>query len=96
MDRKLLKWSKRSQSDRLCITEFYAQEASPLVADEVEVAIKSAALLITKNPLAYREGIRPNTREYVMRRFPYTLIYCVSGETVTVVRVMHQAAKYFN
>lgn len=96
MAKKLLKWSLRSQADRLNITEYYAQEASPFVADEAFFAIKQAALAIAANPMAYREGVRPNTREYVMRRFPYTLIFRISGETVTIVRVMHQAAKYFN
>jgi plasmid stabilization system protein ParE len=96
MAKKLLRWSIRSQADRLKITEYYAQEASPFVADEAFSAIKQAAQAITTNPMAYREGVRANTHEYVMRRFPYTLIFRISGETVTIVRVMHQAAKYFN
>jgi plasmid stabilization system protein ParE len=96
MAKKLLEWSLRSQADRLNITEYYAQEASPFVADEAFFAIKHAALSIAANPMAYREGVRPDTREYVMRRFPYTLIFRISGETVTIIRVMHQAAKYFN
>mgnify|MGYP000223356073 CR=1 FL=1 len=96
MAKKQLKWSIRSQADRLNITEYYAQEASPFVADAAFSAIKQAAQSIIASPMAYREGVRPNTREYVMRRFPYTLIYRISGEIVTIVRVMHQAAKYFN
>lgn len=96
MARKQLSWSLRSQLDRFNITEYYAQEASPLVADEAKLAIEQAAAAIASSPLAYREGVRPGTREYVMRRFPYTLIYRVSGDRVTIVRVMHQAAKYFN
>ena len=96
MAKKRLEWSARSQADRLNITEYYAQEASPFVADAAFSAIKQAGQAIASNPTAYREGIRPNTREYVMRRFPYTLIFQIAGETVTIVRVMHQAAKYFN
>lgn len=96
MAKKLLKWSFRSQLDRLSITEYYAKEASPLVADAALLAIKHATQAIIANQMAYRQGMRPNTREYVMRRFPYTLIFRIDGETVIIVRVMHQAAKYFN
>jgi plasmid stabilization system protein ParE len=31
-----------------------------------------------------------------MRRFPYKLIYRVHGTKITVVRVLHQAMRYFN
>ena len=96
MARRQLKWSVRAQADRLNITEYYAQEASPFVADAAFSALKQAAQAVVANPMTYREGVRQNTREYVMRRFPYTLIYRITGETVVIVRVMHQAAKYFN
>ena len=44
----------------------------------------------------YREGKKPGTREYVMRRFPYTLIYRVTAGKLTIVRVLHQAMRHFN
>ena len=96
MAKKQLEWSLRSRNELRDIAEFYAKEASAFVAEEAYFAIESAAESVASNPLAYREGVRAGTREYVMRRFPYTLIYRVSGETVIIVRVMHQAAKYFN
>jgi toxin ParE1/3/4 len=93
---KRLEWSRRAQADRLKITEFYAQEASPFVAEEARQTILKAALAAAANPLHYREGKKNGTREYVMRRFPYTLIYRVTAGNVTVVRVLHQALRYFN
>jgi toxin ParE1/3/4 len=93
---KRLEWSKRAQADRLKITEFYAQEASPYIALEARQAISKAALSVAANPLHYREGKKPCTREYVMRRFPYTLIFRIKGQRVIIVRVLHQAGRYFN
>jgi len=93
---KRLEWSKRAQTDRLRITEFYAQEASPTIALEARQAIGKAAMAVTANPLHYRQGKKQGTREYVMRRFPYTLIYRVTAGKVTIVRVLHQAMRYFN
>ena len=80
----------------MSISEFYSQEASPFVADEALADMKRAAEAVAANPFAYREGVRAGTREYVMRRFPYTLIFRVTDDAVIIVRVMHQAAKYFN
>ena len=91
-----LDWSTRSRADLGVIVKFYAREASAYVAEEAYLAIEAAAETISASPYAYREGVRSGTREYVMRRFPYTLIFRVVDDTVTIVRVMHQAAKYFN
>ena len=96
MATKQLEWSKRSQRDRLKIVEFYAIEASPWVADEAARCILNAALAALKRPLHYREGKMAGTREYVMRRFPYTLVFRVTPTKVRIVRVLHQAAGYFN
>ncbi len=93
---KRLKWSKRSLHDRDHIARYYNEEASLLVAREADAAILRAARQICKIPESFRAGVRSGTREYVMRRFPYTLIFRAVDDMVTIVRVMHQAAKYFN
>ena len=36
------------------------------------------------------------TREAVMRRFPFTIIFRIESNAVRVVRVLHQAREYFN
>lgn len=78
------------------ITEFYAQEASPYISLEARQAIGKAAIATSANPLHYREGKKPGTREYIMRRFPFTIIYRIKGQRIIIVRVLHQAGKYFN
>ena len=96
MARKPLEWSARARVEIEDIVAFYAKEASPIVAEAAYISIISAAEVIAANPLAYRAGVRAGTHEYVMRRFPYTLVDKVADSKVFVVRVMHQAAKYFN
>ena len=78
------------------ITEFYAQEASPYISLEARQAIGKAAIATSANPLHYREGKKPGTHEYIMRRFPYTIIYRIKEQRIIIVRVLHQAGKYFN
>ncbi len=96
MAKKQLEWSRRSQADRQKIAEFYATEASIFIADEAMIAIQSAAELAAKNPLNYRDGHNHGTHEYVMRRFPYIIVYRIKVDKVVVLRVLHQALRYFN
>jgi hypothetical protein len=44
--------------------------------------------------MVYRKG-EGSTRECVMRRFPFTLIYRIEPGKVRIVRVLHQARDYF-
>lgn len=51
-------------------------EAGHVVSDEeADRAIKATGENVRKSPFLYREGKRTGTREYTMRRFPFTLIY---------------------
>jgi addiction module RelE/StbE family toxin len=93
---KLLEWSNRSIADRKKIARFYRDEASLFIAQEADREIVEAAVRILRRPLAYREGKRSGTRECVMRRFPYILIYRIRATKISVVRVLHQALRYFN
>lgn len=81
MARKPLEWSARSRIEIEDIVAFYAKNASPYVAEAAYVAIIFAAEIVAANPFAYREGVRAGTHEYVMRRFPYTLVYKVTATT---------------
>lgn len=96
MAQRQLEWSRRAQADRQKIAEFYAAEASIFIADEAVKAIQSAGELAAKNPLNYREGHKPGTHEYVMRRFPFIIVYRIQADKVVVLRVLHQAMRYFN
>lgn len=96
MEHRQLEWSRHSQADRQKIAEFYASEASPFIAEQALLSIKNATNRILKNPLNYREGKKSGTREYIMRRFPYIVIYRVSDTKVSIIRVLHQAMRYFN
>ncbi|HNC53284.1 MAG TPA: type II toxin-antitoxin system RelE/ParE family toxin [Accumulibacter sp.] len=64
--------------------------------DQAAAAIKSAAAAAARSPYHYREGKKQGTREYVMRRSPYIPVYRVQAEKISIVRVLHQAMRYFN
>jgi plasmid stabilization system protein ParE len=89
-----LEWSKRSLADRERIFTYYWNSVSERLADEVEEAIVSRARNIASLKMVYRKG-EGSTRECVMRRFPFTLIYRIEPGKVRIVRVLHQARDYF-
>lgn len=69
--------------------------ASSETAAMARDAIVRAAVRLAALPATFRNG-KHGERQYVMRRFPYTIIYRETGNVIRVVRVLHQARKYFN
>jgi toxin ParE1/3/4 len=92
---KPLEWSERARRDLLSIAHFYTETVSPTIAHKALTAIDLAALRLCSLPADYRLG-KDDTREYVMRRFPYTIIYRATAKQLRIVRVLHQARRYFN
>jgi plasmid stabilization system protein ParE len=63
-------------------------ERSPVAAQEFRVAFEEAIGHIKTFPLAspeFDEGVR----RCILNRYPYSLIYTVEQETITVVACMH-------
>jgi toxin ParE1/3/4 len=92
---KRLDWSLRASTDLDNIIAFYAEAASPALAAAARQAILDAAVRIATLPAIHRPGQR-GSRECVLRRFPYIVIYRATAGTVHIVRVLHQAREYFN
>lgn len=90
-----LEWSKRSRADLDRIYDYYLEAAPYDIAEQAIGAILAQARRIAELGTFYRPG-RKGTRECVMRRFPFILIYRIEPGTLRVVRVRHQARSYFN
>ena len=96
MQKKLLEWSHRAESELLRYASFYTVEVSKPVADRFIESVRKATNLVANNPLLYRTGKKAGTREYVMQKFPFTIVYRVKSSRVEIIRVLHQASRYFN
>ena len=90
-----LEWTWRARQDVAAIEAYYALIASPRVAETARNSIVAAAMKLCVLPAEFRAG-KGLTREYVMRQFPYVLIYRSSERDVRVIRVLHQARRYFS
>jgi plasmid stabilization system protein ParE len=95
MATKQLEISLMAQVDVKRITDFYAEAASLHVSEKARQAIEEAVRGIAEGVVTHRPGKR-GTREYVLDKFPYIIIYRATPSSVRIVRVLHQARGYFN
>jgi toxin ParE1/3/4 len=94
--KRRLEYSVRARRDIEAIETWYLETASETIAHRAVDAILDQAEKIAALSLMFRPGIREGTRECVMRRFPYTLVYVVRSGVVRIVRILHQRSEYFN
>ena len=71
---KPLEWSKRARADLDRIYDYYLEAAPYDIAEQAVRAILEQARRMAELGLVYRPG-RKGTRECVMRRFLFILIY---------------------
>ncbi len=83
-------WSRRALADVHGILRYLA-ERNPVAADHVGAAIFEAGQGLEAFPYKGHRG-RGATREWMVPRYPnYLLVYRVTPESITILRVWHQA-----
>lgn len=92
-EKKLLDFSTRAIRDVAGIEAFIATD-SPSAAVKVVAAIYRAAERLEYNPLLGRDGSNPGTRELIIPKYPYTLIYRLTPTRIHILTVLHQKMKY--
>jgi toxin ParE1/3/4 len=86
-------WTRRATLNLYHVREFIRQE-NPTAAAKVGERLENAATSLARFPLYGRAGKVPGTRELVIAGLPYVLIYQVTGDTVTILRVLHDKQKW--
>lgn len=92
---KRLEWSARASHDLARVVDYYAESVSPAVSRDARDYIGAAIAGLGVLPVLHRPG-KHGTRECVLKRFPYTILYRATTGSVRIVRILHQAQKYFN
>lgn len=95
MPGKQLEYAVRFRRDLEAIEKYHLEVAGDVIADRIIDAILSQTEKIAALGLMFRPGIRQGTRECVMTRYPYTLVYRIGSRRVEIARVIHQRAEYF-
>ena len=83
-----LEWAPLAFEDREAIFTYIEQD-SPRMAVEVDRRIAEQAEMLCDHPLMGRSGRIEGTRELVLARIPYILVYLVLPDGVRVLRALH-------
>ena len=80
-----LRYSARARSQLIAIHEHIEREGGIAAARRIGASLSEAATLLSHFPYAGRPGQVNGTREWVVRRFPYLIVYEVNqGDPVDV------------
>jgi toxin ParE1/3/4 len=89
----IVRWSLLARHDLQTLRAYIAGD-NPSAAASVASRITAAANRLARYPHLGRPGRQPHSRELVVPRTPYLLIYAVSEEHVEIVRVLHGAQRW--
>jgi len=82
-------WTEPARADLNAIVDYIATD-NPAAAAQVLKRIRKQASVLKTHPEIGRRGRVPRTRELVVNRFPYTIVYTQTAQGVAIVRVLHQ------
>jgi addiction module RelE/StbE family toxin len=85
-----LEWTVESGLDLREIKEYIAQD-DPHSAARVVRDIRRAVAVLADNPLLGRPGEIAGTRELVVGRLPYLVIYRIGQKNLRILAVVHTA-----
>lgn len=83
-------WSPAAQQDLIDIWAYFAELASPEIADALVTEIVLATTLIAENPLGWRERAELMRGIHGVPVHPYMIFYRVVDNLPEIVRVLHE------
>jgi toxin ParE1/3/4 len=88
-----VRWLPQAQRDLQRQLEYVA-ERDPNAATALSQAVATAATRLIDHPKIGRPGRLRSTRELVVTRTPYVVIYRVEPSEVVILRVLHGAQRW--
>jgi len=83
-------WKPAANRSRAAQLGFIARD-NPEAAARVEEEINRQVAMLAEFPTLGREGRVPGTRELVINRSPFVLVFRVRSERIEIVRLLHGA-----
>lgn len=91
--KRQLEYSLRSVANMEAIKLYIAVD-NPSAAARVIQSVLSASEELVDFPLLGHPGQRAGTRELVLSKYPYTIVYRLTADRVRVIAVTHQSRKH--
>ena len=88
-----VRWTPRARDAFRRQTRYIAQD-SPAAARRVAMRVRDAVHSLATHPLQGHPGRVVDTREFVVARTPFTVVYRVRAQIVEVVGIVHHAQQW--
>lgn len=89
----MLVWLKRAVNDRDAQLDYIAQD-NPLAAVTQGDRIEDQVDQLLEHPQIGRPGRKQGTRELVISRTPFIVVYRVKGKRIELLRLLHGSQKW--
>jgi addiction module RelE/StbE family toxin len=89
-----IEWSSAAVADLQAITQWIEQDRGIETANRIARRIYEAVQSLRTMPYRGRYGRIENTRELVLPRLPYLVVYQISEERLVVLNVLHGAQRW--
>jgi toxin ParE1/3/4 len=89
-----LRWLKQSLRNLEAIHAYYVSEGVPSEAHKILSTIRKSAMQLEQFPALGRPGRVADTRELVVARTPYIIVYRARASMLQVLRVLHSSQKW--
>jgi toxin ParE1/3/4 len=89
-----IEWSSAAVADLQAITQWVEQDRGIETANRITRRIYEAVQSLRTMPYRGRYGRIENTRELVLPRLPYLVVYQISEERLIVLNVLHGAQRW--
>ncbi len=85
-----IRWSRRATNDIDAITDYIAKDSKG-AAKRIGSYIRAAARPLATSPRLGRAVDTETTRELILSRYPYVLVYQLVDDEIRILAVFHQA-----
>ena len=89
----IVRWLKTARNNRFEQLDYIAAD-NPTAAARVDEEIERQTDLLAQFPKMGREGRVNGTRELVINRSPYIVVYRVKEDRIEIIRLLHVAQRW--
>lgn len=90
---RVIEWLPLASTNRFKQLDHIAQD-NPLAAISQDEQIERQVDMLMQHPRMGRPGRKKGTRELVISRTPFIVVYRVKGTRIEVVRLLHSSQQY--
>ncbi len=90
---KVIEWLPLASTNRFEQLDYIAQD-NPSAAISQDEQIEYQVDMLMQHPQMGRPGRKKGTRELVISRTPFVVVYRIKGDQIQIIRLLHSSQQY--